>query len=86
MLLITQDWNWNDHAYAVLRQLFNEDVSEILDTKFRLIKNLTYMTIGKFTSVDTSTFRLAIQRYVQCLFGIRHDDYDYAEINEMLPR
>ena len=33
-----------------------------------------------------SVFRQAIQCYVQCLFGIRHDDYNYALVNEMLPR
>jgi hypothetical protein len=44
------------------------------------------MTIGKFESVDTQLFRMAVQRYSQCLFGIRHDDYDYGQINILLTR
>jgi len=31
-------------------------------------------------------FRRAVQHYIQCLFGIRHDDYNYAHVNELLPR
>ena len=44
------------------------------------------MTIGKYQSVDTRLFRRAVQCYIQCLYGIRHDDYDYGNINELLPR
>jgi hypothetical protein len=57
-----------------------------LDDKFNTITNLTYMTIGKYQSVDTRLFRRAVQCYIQCLYGIRHDDYDYGNINELLPR
>lgn len=72
--------------FPTIEQLYNGEISQILDSKFRLIKDLTYMSIGKYTSVDTTMFRRAIQNYIQCLFGIRHDDYDYAQINELLTR
>lgn len=36
--------------------------------------------------VDTSRFRRAIWNYSQSLFGIRHDDYDYAEVNALIER
>ena len=57
-----------------------------LDGKYRTIKSLTYMTIGSYTDVDTTMFRVAVMHYIQCLFGIRHDDYDYGQINELLAR
>ena len=44
------------------------------------------MTIGSYTDVDTTMFRVAVMHYIQCLFGIRHDDYDYGQINELLAR
>jgi sestrin len=31
-------------------------------------------------------FRRAIWNYIQCIYGIRHDDYDYREVNELLAR
>lgn len=42
--------------------------------------------MGKKINVDTSMFRRAIWNYIQCMFGIRHDDYDYHEVNELLDR
>ena len=51
-----------------------------------VITNLTYRNIGKIEAVDTRLFRMAVHRYAQCLFGIRHDDYDYSQINILLPR
>lgn len=35
------------------------------------------------TNVDTSKFRRAIWNYIQCIYGIRHDDYDYGEVNQV---
>ena len=63
-----------------------ETLAELFDAKFSVITNLTYRNIGKFEAVDTKLFRMAVQRYAQCLFGIRHDDYDYTQINILLPR
>lgn len=42
--------------------------------------------MGGRTDVDTSRFRRAIWNYIQCLLGIRHDDYDYGEINQLLEK
>lgn len=36
--------------------------------------------------MDTSKFRRAIWNYIQCIYGIRHDDYDYGEVNQLLER
>lgn len=37
-------------------------------------------------NVDTSKFRRAIWNYIQCIYGIRHDDYDYGEVNQLLEK
>lgn len=42
--------------------------------------------MGDNCEVDTSAFRQAIWYYIHCMYGIRHDDYDYAQINQMLER
>jgi len=42
--------------------------------------------MGDHTSIDTSLFRRASWNYIQCVWGIRHDDYDYHEVNELLHR
>lgn len=61
-------------------------MGNLLDDKFKTAYHLTYYTMGGRKDVDTSRFRFAIWNYIQCLLGIRHDDYDYGEINQLLER
>lgn len=42
--------------------------------------------MGGQKEVDTSMLRRAIWNYIHCMFGIRHDDYDYGEVNQLLER
>ncbi|XP_017881716.1 sestrin-1 [Ceratina calcarata] len=80
-----QDYSWDDHGYSLVNRLYN-DVGNLLDDKFKTAYNLTYWTMGTHNKVDTSRFRRAIWNYIQCMFGIRHDDYDYNEVNQLLER
>ncbi|KAL1139359.1 hypothetical protein AAG570_006343 [Ranatra chinensis] len=80
-----QDYSWDDHGYSLVNRLYN-DVGNLLDDKFKTAYNLTYYTMGGRKDVDTSRFRRAIWNYIQCMFGIRHDDYDYGEVNQLLER
>ncbi|KZC14110.1 Sestrin like protein [Dufourea novaeangliae] len=80
-----QDYSWDDHGYSLVNRLYN-DVGYLLDDKFKTAYNLTYYTMGTHNKVDTSRFRRAIWNYIQCMFGIRHDDYDYNEVNQLLER
>lgn len=80
-----QDYSWDDHGYSLVNRLYN-DVGNLLDDKFKTAYNLTYYTMGTHRKVDTSRFRRAIWNYIQCMFGIRHDDYDYNEVNQLLER
>nr|XP_018896191.1 PREDICTED: sestrin homolog isoform X1 [Bemisia tabaci] len=80
-----QDYSWDDHGYSLVNRLYNE-VGNLLDDKFKVAYNLTYYTMGGRTDVDTSRFRRAIWNYIQCMYGIRHDDYDYGEVNQLLER
>lgn len=42
--------------------------------------------MGRKNNVNTSMFRIAVWNYIQCMYGIRHDDYDYREVNELIER
>lgn len=77
-----QDYSWDDHGFSLVNRLYN-DVGDLLDVKFRAAYNLTYFTMADKTNVDTSKFRRAIWNYIQCIYGIRHDDYDYGEVNQV---
>jgi len=79
------DYSWEDHGFSLANRLYL-DVGNLLDDKFTMAANLTYYTMGDNREVDTSSFRKAIWYYVHCLYGIRHDDYDYSEVNQLLER
>lgn len=80
-----QDYQWDDQGYS-LCNLFYSDISQFLDEKFKVGYNLTYYTLGPKTNIDTSPFRRAIWNYIQCIYGMRHDDYNYREVNILLER
>ncbi|XP_059686715.1 sestrin-2 isoform X2 [Gavia stellata] len=80
-----QDYTWEDHGYSLINRLY-PDVGQLLDEKFQVVYNLTYNTIAMHCGVDTSMLRRAIWNYVHCVFGIRYDDYNYGEVNQLLER
>ncbi|XP_019367635.1 PREDICTED: sestrin-2 [Gavialis gangeticus] len=80
-----QDYTWEDHGYSLINRLY-PDVGQLLDEKFQVVYNLTYHTMAMHRGVDTSTLRRAIWNYVHCVFGIRYDDYNYGEVNQLLER
>ncbi|XP_070567733.1 sestrin-1-like isoform X3 [Ptychodera flava] len=80
-----QDYSWEDHGFSLMNRLYSE-IGTLLDDKFRVAYDLTYNTMGMQVNVDTSSLRRAIWNYIHCMFGIRHDDYDYGEVNHLLER
>ncbi|XP_078423564.1 sestrin-2-like isoform X3 [Cetorhinus maximus] len=81
----TQDYSWEDHGYSLINRLYPE-VGQLLDEKFQIVYNLTYNTMAMHSGVNTSMLRRAIWNYIHCVFGIRYDDYDYGEVNQLLER
>uniref|UniRef100_A0A8C0SR67 Sestrin 3 n=1 Tax=Canis lupus familiaris TaxID=9615 RepID=A0A8C0SR67_CANLF len=80
-----QDYTWENHGFSLVNRLYS-DIGHLLDEKFRMVYNLTYNTMAAHEDVDTTTLRRALFNYVHCMFGIRYDDYDYGEVNQLLER
>ncbi|XP_068122235.1 sestrin-2 [Hyperolius riggenbachi] len=83
--LHAHDFTWENHGYSLLQRVFPE-IGQLLDDKFQLAYNLTYHTIASHRGVDTFKLRRAIWNYIHCIYGIRHDDYNYGEVNQLLER
>ncbi|XP_030632368.1 sestrin-3 [Chanos chanos] len=80
-----QDYSWEDHGFSLVNRLYS-DVGHLLDDKFRTACDLTYYNMASHEGVDTSMLRRALFNYVHCMYGIRYDDYDYGEVNQLLER
>ncbi|XP_062846673.1 sestrin-2 [Trichomycterus rosablanca] len=80
-----QDYSWEDHGFSLMNRLYGE-MAQLLEEKFQVVCALTYHTMAMHTDVDTSTLRKALWNYIHCIYGIRYDDYDYGEVNQLLER
>ncbi|XP_076865073.1 sestrin-2 [Brachyhypopomus gauderio] len=83
--LRAQDYSWEDHGFSLMNRLYAE-MAQLLEEKFQMVCGLTYHTMAMHTDVDTSTLRKALWNYIHCIYGIRYDDYDYGEVNQLLER
>ncbi|XP_064203250.1 sestrin-2 [Anguilla rostrata] len=59
---------------------------QLLDEKFQVVLGLTYHTMAMHRDVDTFMLRKAVWNYIHCVYGIRYDDYDYGDVNQLLER
>ncbi|KAM6427424.1 sestrin-3-like isoform 2-T2 [Liasis olivaceus] len=80
-----QDYSWEDHGFSLVNRLYS-DIGHLLDEKFRKVDSLHSCSMAKRQGCEHATFKRGIWNYVHCTFGIRYDDYDYAEVNHFLDR
>ena len=59
---------------------FYQGFSQLLDSEWDLIYNLTYNTVANQSNIDTGPFRRAVWYYTHRLYGLCHSDYDYNKI------
>ncbi|XP_068019703.1 sestrin-3-like isoform X3 [Melanerpes formicivorus] len=81
----TQDYSWEDHGFSLVNRLYS-DIGHLLDEKFRMVDGLQSTAMAKRQGCEPSVFKRGIWNYIHCMFGIRYDDYDYAEVNQLLER
>lgn len=72
-----QDYSWEDHGFSLVNRLYS-DIGHLLDDRFRSVATLP--------SLHSPDLRRAIWNYTHCVLGIRYDDYDYGEVNQLLER
>lgn len=72
-----QDYSWEDHGFSLVNRLYS-DIGHLLDDRFRSVTALP--------SSHGPDLKRAIWNYIHCMLGIRYDDYDYGEVNQLLER
>lgn len=77
------EFRLTDQAYFVLEKMAPE-VSESIWDRIRTATAMTYDYIGQDSGVKTGPLRRAIWNYVQRVYGLQYDDYDYTDINKFL--
>ncbi|KAK6298439.1 hypothetical protein J4Q44_G00314940 [Coregonus suidteri] len=72
-----QDYSWEDHGFSLVNRLYS-DIGHLLDDRFRSVTALP--------SSHGPDLKRAIWNYIHCMLGIRYDDYDYGEVNQLLEK
>ncbi len=81
-MLITHDFSWEEHGYAMVARFYPAG-APALDEQLRVAFSLTYHKLSATgEDVNTEPFRTAVWYYIQRLFGVRNDHYDYAMVNK----
>lgn len=82
------EFNWVDQGIYVLSDLFQSGI-EYLNDEIDFIMALTNDSIGNKSEgnkeLNTLPLRIAITSYIEKIFGITHEDYDYSKVNKLLP-
>lgn len=78
------DFSWEDQGYSVLK-CYSEDIVTLVNNEIKsIIEFTTNSILDSDETIDTQPLRLAIERYVEKMIGITHDDYNYSIINKLL--
>jgi sestrin 1/3 len=72
--------SWTDVAHSILSHIL-PDVTNLIDEEYIYIKLYTNNLLGKIKVQSTEPVREAMFIYVQRLYGLVHNDFDYQLIN-----
>ena len=78
------EFNWNDHAYYILKNFYPEGI-ECIHKEIDYVTNLTTNSLAACNlELNTFPFRNSICCYIEKILGYLHEDYDYAIVNRLL--
>jgi sestrin len=77
------DFKFSDQAIYILEKIVPE-ISDSVWNRIRMTFAMTYDTIGQDSGVETAPLRRAIWNYVQRVYGLQYDDYNYTDVNRLL--
>ena len=76
--IIYQDCSWQNNTYCFINEFF-PDLAQVLDEKFKYIKNMTNREL-EGENVNTDPFRRAIWNYSENVYGLVYSNYDYGQV------
>jgi len=78
------EFNWQDHAYYILRNYHPNGV-DCIHQEIEYLSTLTTDSLGdKNSKLNTFPIRYAVCCYVEKILGYYHEDYNYSNVNKLL--
>lgn len=77
------DFNWNDQAYHILADIL-KDVVDCINKETEFCFKMTFNSLGHCQKINTQPIRFAICVYIERIFGLEREDYNYSIVNKLL--
>ncbi len=82
--LLAEDFNWNDNAKYFYFDYAGKEM-EYLDKDLKALQNLSFENNNKDIKINIFELGNTIEKYLNLIFGIHDEDYNYHLTNESLP-
>lgn len=79
------DFNWSDQAFFILKDILDH-VADAVNKDSQHAFEMTTNTLAYHKDVNTKQIRLAIWCYIEKIFGLEREDYNYSIVNKLLGR
>lgn len=79
------DFNWDEHGYHILKE-YDSDLIESVFEETNFCFSMTFNSLGHLKDVRTKPIRFAMSTYIEKIFGLEREDYDYSHVNKLISR
>lgn len=77
------DFNWEDQAFHILNDILENVISNI-NKEVEYCFKMTYNSLGNYEKINTSHIRFAMCVYIEKIYGLEREDYNYSYTNKLL--
>lgn len=77
------DFSWEDQAYHILHDIV-ENVIECIHKEAEFCFEMTFDSLGPHNKINTKHIRFAMCVYIEKIYGLEREDYNYSLPNKLL--
>lgn len=83
--ITSDDYSWKIQGYAHISE-YSEQLAQDINEKYDYIFKMTLGSFGEEKGIQTEPFRQSVIYYLELIHGYEHLEFDYKQINMLLPK
>jgi len=83
--ITSDDYSWKIQGYAHIAE-YSEQLAQDINEKYDYITKMTLESFGNEKGIRTEPFRKSVIYYLELIHGYEHLDFEYKQINILLPK
>lgn len=81
----SDDYTWKIQGFAQLSE-YSSQLAKDMNEKYEYITKMTLESFGEEKEIQTEPFRQSIMYYLELIHGYEHPEFEYKQINTLLPK